>query len=223
MGLDMYLDKAKRIDGATANDIYTIENYFDWKLRPSKYEKSSMKQWCGRNQSDVNKELADEYLYEYKTRYYVWDDEKQYGHLGLWDGVAYWRKANAIHNWFVENVQNGVDDCGVYEVTKEDLEELLYACKTVKSHSKLVNGKIKNGQMLNNEKWEWEDVIEDGKYIEDPSVAMELLPVTSGFFFGSTEYDQWYMDNIVYTIDVLTKLLRETDFDHEIVAYTSSW
>ena len=26
--------------------------------------------------------------------------------------VGYWRKANAIHGWFVRNVQNGKDDCG---------------------------------------------------------------------------------------------------------------
>jgi hypothetical protein len=25
--------------------------------------------------------------------------------------VAYWRKANAIHSWFVQNVQDGVDEC----------------------------------------------------------------------------------------------------------------
>jgi len=25
--------------------------------------------------------------------------------------VGYWRKANQIHNWFVENVQNGIDEC----------------------------------------------------------------------------------------------------------------
>jgi hypothetical protein len=38
--------------------------------------------------------------------------------------IAYWRKANAIHNWFVKNVQNGVDDCGTYEVTPKQLENL---------------------------------------------------------------------------------------------------
>jgi len=27
------------------------------------------------------------------------------------ENVGYWRKANHIHAWFVENVQNGVDDC----------------------------------------------------------------------------------------------------------------
>lgn len=25
--------------------------------------------------------------------------------------VGYWRKANAIHGWFVDNVQKGNDDC----------------------------------------------------------------------------------------------------------------
>jgi hypothetical protein len=38
--------------------------------------------------------------------------------------VAYWRKANHIHKWFVNNVQNGVDDCGTYPVTKEKLKAL---------------------------------------------------------------------------------------------------
>ena len=44
---------------------------------------------------------------------------------------AYWRKANAIHAWFVAHVQNGVDDCGYYEVTREHLQELLEAVTKV--------------------------------------------------------------------------------------------
>lgn len=38
--------------------------------------------------------------------------------------VLYWRKANAIHNWFVKNVQDGEDDCREYFVPFEKLEEL---------------------------------------------------------------------------------------------------
>ena len=38
--------------------------------------------------------------------------------------VAYWRKANAIHGWFVDNIQDGVDDQNEYYVSKEKLEEL---------------------------------------------------------------------------------------------------
>ena len=38
--------------------------------------------------------------------------------------VGYWRKANAIHKWFVENVQKGKDNCEKYQVSKEQLENL---------------------------------------------------------------------------------------------------
>ena len=43
----------------------------------------------------------------------------------------YWRKANAIHAWFVENVQNGIDDCGEYFVDRDKLEGLMNECATV--------------------------------------------------------------------------------------------
>ena len=39
--------------------------------------------------------------------------------------VAYWRKANAIHKWFIDNVQEGKDDCGQYDVSRKDLQKLL--------------------------------------------------------------------------------------------------
>lgn len=39
--------------------------------------------------------------------------------------VGYWRKANAIHNWFVNNVQDGRDECQRSYVSREQLQELL--------------------------------------------------------------------------------------------------
>ena len=51
--------------------------------------------------------------------------------------IGYWRKANQIHNWFVNNVQNGNDNCGTYYVGVEQLEELSENCKAVLTdHSK---------------------------------------------------------------------------------------
>lgn len=38
--------------------------------------------------------------------------------------VAYWRKANAIHNWFVVNVQDGKDECKKSYVDSEQLADL---------------------------------------------------------------------------------------------------
>ena len=46
--------------------------------------------------------------------------------------AAYWRKANQIHGWFVDNVQDGKDNCSQYYVTKENLTELLDLCYQVK-------------------------------------------------------------------------------------------
>ena len=45
--------------------------------------------------------------------------------------VGYWRKANAIHNWFVNRVQGGEDDCGEYYVSREDLRLLKETCKQI--------------------------------------------------------------------------------------------
>lgn len=53
------------------------------------------------------------------------------------EDVGYWRKANQIHKWFVDNVQGGVDDCSKYEVSVEKLKELLKICKKVKKDHSL--------------------------------------------------------------------------------------
>jgi hypothetical protein len=45
--------------------------------------------------------------------------------------LAYWRKANAIHGWFVKNVQEGKDDCGDYYVSPDKLKELKETCEKV--------------------------------------------------------------------------------------------
>lgn len=38
--------------------------------------------------------------------------------------VGYWRKANAIHNWIVQNCADGKDECQQIFLSVEDLEEL---------------------------------------------------------------------------------------------------
>jgi hypothetical protein len=41
---------------------------------------------------------------------------------GIKYNAGYWRKANAVHGWFVNHVQRGVDDCKPYMVERSDLE-----------------------------------------------------------------------------------------------------
>lgn len=106
--------------------------------------------------------------------------------------VAYWRKANQIHNWFVQNVQNGNDDCRSYYVGSSQLEDLVNRCKEV---------------------------------LEDNSKAEELLPSQSGFFFGSTEYDEWYFKDLENTVELVGGILeemKENDAYYDFY-YESSW
>jgi hypothetical protein len=101
--------------------------------------------------------------------------------------AGYWRKANQIHRWFVENVQDGIDNCGDYYVGSEKLTELLELCKKVEA---------------------------------DHSLAESLLPSASGFFFGGTEYDEWYFEDIKNTIAILEEALADK---HGDFYYSSSW
>lgn len=50
------------------------------------------------------------------------------------EDFAYWRKANHIHKWFVDNIQGGKDDCGDYRLAGCRLLELVDKCKIVREH-----------------------------------------------------------------------------------------
>ena len=101
--------------------------------------------------------------------------------------AGYWRKQNQIHRWFEENVQEGIDNCGEYYVSKDDLETLLELCKKVQA---------------------------------DNSLADSLLPSASGFFFGGTDYDEWYYNGIDNTIQILEEALED---ERGEFYYSSSW
>ena len=45
--------------------------------------------------------------------------------------VGYWRKANAIHDWFVRECQGGEDNCAPHYVSREDLQALKELCEQV--------------------------------------------------------------------------------------------
>ena len=223
MGLDMYLEKAKRVDGITVKKLVEINNYFDYINRGHKYEDVKMSEWCGFEISDETVPFVKQYEDEYITRYASWDEEKKYGHKAITDNVGYWRKANQIHNWFVNNVQDGEDDCGTYEVTEEQFVDLLDICEKVLTETKLTTGMVWNGRHYDAKSDSWVDDYIEGNIVADPSIAEELLPTTSGFFFGSTSYDEYYLDDVKYTAELIKDLLNTTDFEKEMVMYHSSW
>lgn len=133
--------------------------------------------------------------------------------------IFYWRKANAIHAWFVKNVQDGADDCREYPVTRSQLGRLRSICEQVMHVAETQPGKvhvsttISHGKILKN--------YEDGLTITNPEEVAALLPTESGFFFGSTDYDGYYLDKVVRTFEGLTNILEHKDY-HDF-AYQSSW
>lgn len=102
--------------------------------------------------------------------------------------AMYWRKANAIHHWFVDNCQDGEDNCQEYYVSREQIQELRDLCQEA---------------------------------LDKPDEAEDLLPTVNGFFFGSTEIDQYYFDGLRESIEGLDKVLSLPN-SYEFY-YRSSW
>ena len=75
----------------------------------------------------VRKAVADAIGYQQKAEKWT-DDRGLYQVNGVSLFVGYWRKCYPIHQWFVQNVQEGHDDCRpafVPESTLKALEEQL--------------------------------------------------------------------------------------------------
>lgn len=140
---------------------------------------------------------------------------------GAGDGVevAYWRKANAIHRFFIE-LNGGKDYHEDIPIEEKDLRELLRRCKEIKAQARLVNGKVVDYYTIENGGQKAHYV--DGQIIDNPAICEELLPTQSGFFFGKTDYDEDYMYSIDKTIEQLEEILADHKDDDEYYYY-GSW
>ena len=133
-----------------------------------------------------------------------------------WECTDYgfeWRKANAIHGWFVSNVCGGTCENNVwYGVSREQLAELGRTCRRVLDGSKMA---IRTVTGLNGRPMEL-------RYIEDTELAESLMPTKSGFFFGSTEYGFMYIQDLERTARAVEELLDETP-PQVTFEYMASW
>jgi len=116
--------------------------------------------------------------------------------LTLSNTEIYWRKANQIHGWFINNCAGGEDNnCEDIKVSRDDLVELYDTCTV------LLNSKSRE-------------------------LAMEMLPPTPGFFFGTYEIDDWYWQDIEETHtklgELLDRITEENKWNYEI-EYYASW
>lgn len=91
---------------------------------------------------------------------------------GVSTNVGYWRKAYHLHLWFVENVQEGEDDCGRYEVSREQLAELLDIVRQISEDPHKASELLPNESHLEYDDWFFE-TIEDTKPILERVMAMD--------------------------------------------------
>ena len=137
--------------------------------------------------------------------------------------IAYWRKANAIHAWFERNCANGeLENCQDYNVSKDDLIKLMKDCQTVLKSSKLVEKEVPVRQ-YDFDKEDYVEIKKIMKVLDDPSIAEELLPTQSGFFFGSIIYGEDYVEDLENTVKQITEILENTDFDEWDIVYHAWW
>lgn len=109
---------------------------------------------------------------------------------------VYWRKANAVHAWFVEKVQDGIDDCQLSPLTAERLRGLREECAD--AVAEYAAGNIEK--------------------------ATELVPPRAGFFFGGTEPDEYYLRSLERTVSELDRVLALAAADGNVdFAYQASW
>ena len=226
MGLDQYLNRMPRYKNTTVREVNAIEQYFSWleaRKQKSKFANCTFKEWCGIDDAELPaKDVIEFYKPFYTCKYYAWDTNHEYGHNRIKEEVGYWRKANQIHKWFVDHVQDGEDDCDYHhECTKEVLEELLATCEKVLAGTVMTYGKVVNGYTFKNGKQV--PCYEDGKVIVNPEFCHDLLPLTDGFFFGNQQYNEWYLEDIADTVKILNEVLATTDFETQMVFYRSSW
>ena len=177
MGLDMYVN-IRHKDTQSKLDAYEA-----WEQKYS-YEEFQ--------------QLTEEQREEWRNSEPEYDDN-MYG-----KELMYWRKANQIHNWFVQNCQNGVDDCGRYVITVADLKKLKELCEKILTMTEIkqeLRPTYPNG-------WFEEPVyvMQDVRLltVEGVKFASEHLPSRSGFFFGNTDYDDnyvWALENTIEQID----------------------
>lgn len=57
--------------------------------------------------------------------------------------------------------------------------------------------------------------------LKNNKIANERLPTKSGFFFGSTEYNEWYFDSLKETKNHLEDILENTNYEYYL--YYAWW
>lgn len=226
MGLDIYLYKVKMEDGSSRasfksegfnNALDAGKNQLQEKLRKAF---TSVISALGKEKEKGN-DITE--LYKKKVRglfkffsypeFYL----SPFGVKGEWNGNKYEYTIEPNDNIFnAEIVSNVIRDTGAKYLAYWRKVNFLYAY-------------FNDYDLIDHDfecAWVDKDNIEDliercNAVLDDNSKAEDELPTQSGFFFGSTAYDEWYIHDVKDTKKQLTKVLKGLKDDEQCLIYFS--
>jgi len=104
--------------------------------------------------------------------------------------VAYWRKANAIHGWFVRSFANGDDNCREMVVPREGLESLLHVCEGLLADR---NVAVAEGELPPTPGFFFGSYEVDDGYWEDLELTVSQLKSILNDWFPRSDEDRAYV------------------------------
>lgn len=147
--------------------------------------------------------------------------------------IGYWRKANAIHGWFVRNCADGVDERQPIKVSREDITALRQdVLEALAKRPVLVAAGENHGVISTPIAEAINSGLDLAKFITEQMAVQshehefndeddnDPLRPTHGFFFGSYQKDEWYYQDLEETLTILNNAL---DSDSATFTYQASW
>jgi hypothetical protein len=138
--------------------------------------------------------------------------------------VAYFRKVNCLLPFFGYE-----DDCSTHPIEKCQIEDLVDTAKELLTIYGTFNAQLQlykvDLESYKSDEKKTKLIYQKINNLWQPfeTAAQEKLPTTKGFFFGSTEYREWYVADLKDIVETFTKVLDETDFDTDQILMYCWW
>lgn len=216
MGLHMYLYKATRKSIEDLKHLKEVENDLNKMWEPI-IANELPKNWYGdkSNITDNQRKLFDEMynesnIIEQKRRAILNEmgniDECNDGYIG------YWRDFNYLHEYIVDNFADGVDECQLIPLTKDDVVKIL-------NHLNKIDDVLSSLNMEMRDDYNYYCTCDEVP--DEIQLPLVLVPY-DGRLFGQIVFYKSFVKNIKKSIDIFSMIERELDAEH-CVCYRASW
>ena len=159
------------------------------------------------------------------------DTQDAYDEL-VFEDMGYFRKVNCLLPFFGYE-----DDCSIHPIEKCQIEDLVDTAKKLLEVYDTISYQLHLQQIEVNY---YKEIYRDNQEMCDErckpflqkmdeiwkpfeSVAQEMLPTTTGFFFGSQAYREYYVADLKDIVEIFTKVLDTTDFDIDQIFMYCWW